>query len=132
MEIHPRTNRLSTIFRHLSHKLFRKLLPFVDLYSGDIVSRNILTLRIPSPLVIVIVVMVAVVGSWSGPKMCYLTNRTRPVGESDEEMEMVVILWWRRWGGCRGGMVMVVAAAAAVDGGGVVDDGAWRHVGEWI
>ncbi|GJX69745.1 putative reverse transcriptase domain-containing protein [Tanacetum coccineum] len=67
--IHPRTNRLGTIFRHLSHKLFRKLLPFVDLYSGDIVSRNILTLRIPSPLVIVIVVMVAVVGSWSGPKM---------------------------------------------------------------
>ncbi|GKA55623.1 hypothetical protein Tco_0754695 [Tanacetum coccineum] len=56
---------MSTIFRRLSHKLSRELLPFVELYSGDIVSRNVLTLRIPSPFVIVIVVMVAVVGSWS-------------------------------------------------------------------
>ncbi|GKD46989.1 hypothetical protein Tco_1271634, partial [Tanacetum coccineum] len=38
---------------------------------------------------------------------------------------------WLCWGGC-GDMVMVAAAAAAADGGGVVDDGAWRHVGEWI
>ncbi|GJZ36483.1 hypothetical protein Tco_0582674, partial [Tanacetum coccineum] len=33
--------------------------------------------------------------------------------------------------GC-GDMVMVAAAAVSADGGGVVDDGAWRHVGEWI
>ncbi|GJU22673.1 hypothetical protein Tco_1156015 [Tanacetum coccineum] len=52
---------MSTIFRRLSHKLSRELLPFVELYYGDIVSRNVLTLRIPSPFVIVIVVMVAVV-----------------------------------------------------------------------
>ncbi|GKA72585.1 hypothetical protein Tco_0778801 [Tanacetum coccineum] len=48
-------------------ELSRKLLPFAELYTGDIVSRNALTLCIPSPFTIVVVVMVAVVGSWSGP-----------------------------------------------------------------
>ncbi|GJZ45462.1 hypothetical protein Tco_0593058 [Tanacetum coccineum] len=48
-------------------KLFRKLLPFVELDSGDTVSRNVLILGIPSPFVIVIDDMVAAVGSWSGP-----------------------------------------------------------------
>ncbi|GJW45989.1 hypothetical protein Tco_0077635 [Tanacetum coccineum] len=51
------------------YKLLRELLPFVELYSGDIVSRNVLTLCIPSPFVIVNVVMVAIVGSWSGPNL---------------------------------------------------------------
>ncbi|GJV06403.1 hypothetical protein Tco_1344059, partial [Tanacetum coccineum] len=59
--VQSQTNRLSTIFHHLSHKLSHELLPFIDLYSGDIVSRNVLTLHIPSPFVIVIVVMFAVV-----------------------------------------------------------------------
>ncbi|GJR69740.1 hypothetical protein Tco_0015805 [Tanacetum coccineum] len=54
-------------FKAFQRMLFRELLPFVKLYSGDIVSRRVLTLCIPSPFVIVIVVMVAVVGSWSGP-----------------------------------------------------------------
>ncbi|GJU56436.1 hypothetical protein Tco_1230150 [Tanacetum coccineum] len=53
---------LSTIFRCLSHKLFRELLQFVKLYSRNIVSRNVLILGIPAPFVIVIVIMVAVVG----------------------------------------------------------------------
>ncbi|GJS27348.1 hypothetical protein Tco_0487968 [Tanacetum coccineum] len=51
---------MSTIFRRLSHKLSPELLLFVERYSEDIVSRNILTLRILLPLVIVTVVMVAV------------------------------------------------------------------------
>ncbi|GJU06593.1 hypothetical protein Tco_1123023 [Tanacetum coccineum] len=72
--LQPRTNRLSTIFHHLSHKLSNELLLFVKLYSGDIISRNVLTLRIPSPFVIVIVVMVAVVGSWSGPSLYNLIH----------------------------------------------------------
>ncbi|GJV06579.1 hypothetical protein Tco_1344235 [Tanacetum coccineum] len=54
---------LNAIFHHLPHKLSHELLPFVDFYSGDIVSRNALTLHIPSPSVIVVVVMFAVVGS---------------------------------------------------------------------
>ncbi|GJZ25995.1 hypothetical protein Tco_0570248, partial [Tanacetum coccineum] len=62
--IHLRTN---DIFRHPSHKLFRELLPFVELDYGDTVSRNVLILGIPSPFVIVIDDMVAAVGSWSGP-----------------------------------------------------------------
>ncbi|GJW40765.1 hypothetical protein Tco_0066610 [Tanacetum coccineum] len=61
--------RLSTIIRRLSHKLLRELLPFVKLYSGNIVPRNVLILCIPSPFVIVIVVMAAVIGSWSGPRL---------------------------------------------------------------
>ncbi|GJY35852.1 reverse transcriptase domain-containing protein, partial [Tanacetum coccineum] len=58
-------NDWSPYLHRLSHKLFRELLPIVEHYSGDIVSRNVLILGIPSPFVIVIVVMVAVVGSWS-------------------------------------------------------------------
>ncbi|GJY38459.1 kinase-like domain, phloem protein 2-like protein [Tanacetum coccineum] len=57
--------RLGTIFHHLSHKLSNKLLSFVDLYSGDIVPQNFLTLHVPSPFVMVIVIMFAVVGSLS-------------------------------------------------------------------
>ncbi|GJW21536.1 putative reverse transcriptase domain-containing protein [Tanacetum coccineum] len=60
-------NPLSTIFHHLSYKLSHELLPFVDLYSEDIISRNVLTLHISSPFVIVILVMFAVVGSLSSP-----------------------------------------------------------------
>ncbi|GKA93213.1 putative reverse transcriptase domain-containing protein [Tanacetum coccineum] len=56
---------LNAIFHHLSHKLSLELLPFVDFYSGDIVSRNVLTLHIPSSSVMVVVVMFAVVGSVS-------------------------------------------------------------------
>ncbi|GJT88908.1 hypothetical protein Tco_1070625 [Tanacetum coccineum] len=41
--------------------------PVVEFYSGDIVSRRVLTLCIPSPIVIVIIAMVAVVGPWSVP-----------------------------------------------------------------
>ncbi|GJV77331.1 FAR1-related sequence 5-like protein [Tanacetum coccineum] len=55
------------VIHHLEGYLSRKLLPFAELYTGDIVSRNALTLCIPSPFTIVVVVMVAVVGSWSGP-----------------------------------------------------------------
>ncbi|GJR54435.1 hypothetical protein Tco_1404956 [Tanacetum coccineum] len=40
-------NRLSTIIRRLSQKLFRELLSFIELYFGDIVSRNVLILGIP-------------------------------------------------------------------------------------
>nr|GEZ16899.1 Gag-Pol polyprotein [Tanacetum cinerariifolium] len=45
----------------------------------DIVSQNVLTLCIPSPFVIVIVIMVAVVGSWSGPSCTTLYNSSDPV-----------------------------------------------------
>ncbi|GJR99316.1 hypothetical protein Tco_0315825 [Tanacetum coccineum] len=54
----------SSVYRH---KLFRVLSSqLLELYSGDIVLLGGLPLCIPSPFVIVIVVMVAVVGSWSG------------------------------------------------------------------
>ncbi|GJS56918.1 hypothetical protein Tco_0651702 [Tanacetum coccineum] len=43
---------MSTIIRRLSHKLSRELLSFIKLYSGNIVSRNVLILGIPSPFVI--------------------------------------------------------------------------------
>ncbi|GJW12596.1 hypothetical protein Tco_1578423 [Tanacetum coccineum] len=42
------------MIRRLSHKLFRELLPFVKLYYGNIVSRNVLVLDIPSSFVIVL------------------------------------------------------------------------------
>ncbi|GKG01414.1 hypothetical protein Tco_0306119, partial [Tanacetum coccineum] len=45
---------MSTIICRLSHKLFRELPLFVTLYSGNIVSRNVLILSIPSPFVIVL------------------------------------------------------------------------------
>ncbi|GJZ67533.1 hypothetical protein Tco_0630773 [Tanacetum coccineum] len=44
------------------------------------VSRRVLTLCIPSSFVIVIVVMVAVVGSWSGPLVRRLKSRYIPTG----------------------------------------------------
>ncbi|GJV86403.1 hypothetical protein Tco_1530341 [Tanacetum coccineum] len=46
---------MRAIFHRLSHELSRELLPLVNLYFGAIVSRNVLTLRIPSPFVIAIV-----------------------------------------------------------------------------
>ncbi|GJZ29597.1 putative ribonuclease H-like domain-containing protein [Tanacetum coccineum] len=49
------------------NKLSRELVLFVELYYGDTVSRNVLTLYISSPFVRVIDVMVAAIGSWSGP-----------------------------------------------------------------
>ncbi|GKG02943.1 hypothetical protein Tco_0310579, partial [Tanacetum coccineum] len=52
-----------------------ELLPFVELYFGDIVSRSVPTLRIPPPLVVVIVVMVAVVGPGVVPARTTLSNR---------------------------------------------------------
>ncbi|GJU11949.1 ribonuclease H-like domain-containing protein, partial [Tanacetum coccineum] len=55
-----------------------KVLSFVELYSGDIVSRNVPTLCIPSTFVIVIVVMVAVVRSWSCPLVRRLKSRYIP------------------------------------------------------
>ncbi|GJV92564.1 putative reverse transcriptase domain-containing protein [Tanacetum coccineum] len=57
--------------------LFREILPFVELYPRDTVSRNVPILGIPSPFVIVIDDMVAVVGSWSGP-----SRAGRPAAES--------------------------------------------------
>ncbi|GJU58967.1 hypothetical protein Tco_1236733 [Tanacetum coccineum] len=56
------TLRPSAIFHQLSHKLSRELLSFVDLYSRDIVSRNVVTLHIPSPFVLVVVVMLLLSG----------------------------------------------------------------------
>ncbi|GJU33029.1 ribonuclease H-like domain-containing protein [Tanacetum coccineum] len=49
-----------------------------DTCDGDIVSRSVLTLYIPSPFVIVTVVMDAVVGSWSGPLVRRLRSRYIP------------------------------------------------------
>ncbi|GKA07512.1 probable Xaa-Pro aminopeptidase P [Tanacetum coccineum] len=45
---------------------------------GNIVPRNVLILDIPSSFVIVIVVMVAVIGSWSGPLELRLKSRYIP------------------------------------------------------
>ncbi|GKA58342.1 hypothetical protein Tco_0757530 [Tanacetum coccineum] len=47
--------------------LRRELLLLLKFYSEDTVSRNVLILGIPSPVVIVIDDMVAVVGSWRVP-----------------------------------------------------------------
>ncbi|GJW10217.1 hypothetical protein Tco_1576044 [Tanacetum coccineum] len=52
--------------------LSREFISFVELDSGDTVSRNVLTLYIPSPFVIVIDVMVDAVGSWSGPSWLFI------------------------------------------------------------
>ncbi|GJT28088.1 retrovirus-related pol polyprotein from transposon TNT 1-94 [Tanacetum coccineum] len=67
--------RLSTIIRRLSHKLFRKLLPFVKLYSGNIVSRNVLILGIPSPFVIVLTLWSLLLGPGAVPTDATLSNR---------------------------------------------------------
>ncbi|GJY59900.1 hypothetical protein Tco_0459792 [Tanacetum coccineum] len=67
--------RLSTIIRRLSHKLFRELLPFVKLYSGNIVSRNVLILGIPSPFVIVLTLWSLLLGPGAVPTDTTLSNR---------------------------------------------------------
>ncbi|GJW06788.1 zf-CCHC domain-containing protein [Tanacetum coccineum] len=61
-----------TIFRRPSHKLFRELLPFVELDSGDTVSLNVLILGIPSPFVIVIDDMVRLLGPGAVPSITKL------------------------------------------------------------
>ncbi|GJS73813.1 hypothetical protein Tco_0706654 [Tanacetum coccineum] len=66
--------RLSTIIRRLSHKLFRELLPFVKLYSGNIVSRNVLILGIPSPFVIVLTLWSLLLGPGAVPTDTTLSN----------------------------------------------------------
>ncbi|GJR58770.1 hypothetical protein Tco_1500932 [Tanacetum coccineum] len=66
------------IMHRLSHKLSRELLPFVELYSGDIVSRNVLTLCISSQFVIVIVVMVALLGPGAVPACTTLSDSETP------------------------------------------------------
>ncbi|GJX09168.1 hypothetical protein Tco_0199027 [Tanacetum coccineum] len=66
---------MSTIIRRLSHKLFRELLPFVKLYSGNIVSRNVLILGIPSPFVIVLTLWSLLLGPGAVPTDTTLSNR---------------------------------------------------------
>nr|GEW64378.1 putative reverse transcriptase domain-containing protein [Tanacetum cinerariifolium] len=55
--------------RALSIQRYRLI---VELYFGDIVSRNILAFCILSPCVIVIIVMVTIIGSISGPQLVRL------------------------------------------------------------
>ncbi|GJW49858.1 hypothetical protein Tco_0091209 [Tanacetum coccineum] len=66
---------MRTIIRRLSHKLFRELLPFVKLYSGNIVSRNVLILGIPSPFVIVLTLWSLLLGPGAVPTDTTLSNR---------------------------------------------------------
>ncbi|GJX31891.1 hypothetical protein Tco_0241746 [Tanacetum coccineum] len=66
------------IFHRQSHKLSPEHLPLVEHYSRDMVSRRVLTLCIPSSFVVVIVVMVTVVGSWSAPLVQGLKSRYIP------------------------------------------------------
>ncbi|GKB22840.1 hypothetical protein Tco_0862241 [Tanacetum coccineum] len=68
-------SRLNTIFRRLSHKLPHELLPFVELYSGDIVSRNVLTLYIPSPFVIGLTLWSLLLSPGAVPAGTTLSNR---------------------------------------------------------
>ncbi|GJZ96810.1 putative reverse transcriptase domain-containing protein [Tanacetum coccineum] len=65
----------STIIRRLSHKLFRELLPFVKLYSGNIVSRDVLILGIPSPFVIVLTLWSLLLGPGAVLTDTTLSNR---------------------------------------------------------
>ncbi|GJS23242.1 hypothetical protein Tco_0451874 [Tanacetum coccineum] len=79
---------MSTIIRRLSHKLFRKLLLFVELDSGDTVSRNVLIRGTPSPVVIVIDDMVAAVGeSKRIPAVTTLSN-SQPKGGGSRHLGM--------------------------------------------
>ncbi|GJZ04438.1 hypothetical protein Tco_0537713 [Tanacetum coccineum] len=68
-------SRLNTIFRRLSHKLPHELLPFVELYSGDIVSRNVLTLYISSPFVIGLTLWSLLLSPGAVPAGTTLSNR---------------------------------------------------------
>ncbi|GJY42567.1 hypothetical protein Tco_0429837 [Tanacetum coccineum] len=63
------------MIRRLPHKLFRELLPFVKLYYGNIVSRNVLTPRIPSPFVIVLTLWSLLLGPGTVPTDTTLSNR---------------------------------------------------------
>ncbi|GKA53913.1 hypothetical protein Tco_0752862 [Tanacetum coccineum] len=58
---------ISTIIRRLSHKLSRELLSFIELYSGNIVSRNVLILDIPSSFVIVLTLWSLLLGPGAVP-----------------------------------------------------------------
>ncbi|GJU27916.1 hypothetical protein Tco_1166537, partial [Tanacetum coccineum] len=62
------------MIRRLSHKLFRELLPFVKLYSGNIVSRNVLIFGIPSPFVIVLTLWSLLLGPGAVPTDTTLSN----------------------------------------------------------
>ncbi|GKC00264.1 hypothetical protein Tco_0986400 [Tanacetum coccineum] len=66
---------MSTIICCLSHKLFRELLPFVKLYSGNIVPRNVLILGILSPFVIVLTLWSLLLGPGAVPTDTTLSNR---------------------------------------------------------
>ncbi|GJW53431.1 hypothetical protein Tco_0097516 [Tanacetum coccineum] len=67
------------MIRRLSHKLFRELLPFVKLYYGNIVSRNVLVLDIPSSFVIVLTLWSLLLGPGAVPTDTTLSNRVRLV-----------------------------------------------------
>ncbi|GKA74452.1 retrotransposon protein, putative, ty1-copia subclass [Tanacetum coccineum] len=62
------------MIRRLSHKLFRELLPFIKLYYGNIVSRNVLILGIPSPFVIVLTLWSLLLGPGAVPTDTTLSN----------------------------------------------------------
>ncbi|GJT57234.1 hypothetical protein Tco_0992288, partial [Tanacetum coccineum] len=62
------------MIRRLSHKLFRELLPFVKLYYGNIVSRNVLVLDIPSSFVIVLTLWSLLLGPGAVPTDTTLSN----------------------------------------------------------
>ncbi|GJR05756.1 hypothetical protein Tco_0528740 [Tanacetum coccineum] len=57
-------------------RLFRELLPFVKLYSGNIVSRNVLIPGIPSPFVIVLKLWSLLLGPGAVPAGTTLSNRS--------------------------------------------------------
>ncbi|GJV86931.1 hypothetical protein Tco_1530869 [Tanacetum coccineum] len=77
---------MSTIIRRLSHKLFRELLPFVKLYSGNIVSRNVLILGIPSPFVIVLTLWSLLLGPGAVPAGTTLSNSSYSAFDHDHDI----------------------------------------------
>ncbi|GJX22268.1 hypothetical protein Tco_0226713 [Tanacetum coccineum] len=108
---------MSTIIRRLSHKLFRELLPFVKLYSGNIVSRNVLILGIPSPFVIVLTLWSLLLGPGAVPTDTTLSNRMRLVGAATARAARVVWLLVLQPNGC---WFMAAARDDDDDGSGVV------------
>ncbi|GJU65423.1 TCP-1/cpn60 chaperonin family protein [Tanacetum coccineum] len=67
------------------HKPSRQLLSFIELYSGNIVSRNVLILDIPSSLVIVLTLWSLLLGPGAVPTDTTLSNRGREIDMSDLE-----------------------------------------------
>ncbi|GJZ69915.1 putative ribonuclease H-like domain-containing protein, partial [Tanacetum coccineum] len=65
---------LTGIENIVDHKLFSELLPFVKLYSGNIVSRNVLILGIPSPFVVVLTLWSLLLGPGAVPTDTTLSN----------------------------------------------------------